>query len=179
MSTPEEALQTPVLPELDACLAQAGLRRTRATLAVVGLFARQPGWWAAHADVEQAMMGMGLEVNRVTLYRLLDRLAHAGLLNRRADDPTRTWRFTLSPGIVPHAALPATAEPQGGEVVPRFECDACHCQFDLVDASPPTQAVAQQLLQALASLGHHGQRVDLAVHGTCAECAHPDEGSKA
>lgn len=177
MTTPDESLQTPVLPELDACLAQAGLRRTRATLAVVGLFARQPGWWAAHADVEQAMAGMGLEVNRVTLYRLLDRLAHAGLLIRRADDPTRTWRFTLSPGILPPVSVADAQEPGSSQVVPRFECDACHCQFDLVDARSPTQAVAQQLLQALASLGHHGQRVDLAVHGTCAECAHPDGGT--
>jgi Fur family transcriptional regulator, ferric uptake regulator len=176
MTTPEEPLNSPVLPELDACLAQAGLRRTRATLAVLGLFARQPGWWAGHADVEQAMSAVGLEVNRVTLYRLLDRLAHAGLLLRRADDPTRTWRFALSPGILPTVAPSAPAGSGGSEVVPRFECDACHCQFELVDASTPTQAVAQQLLQALASLGHHGQRVDLAVHGTCAGCASPDGG---
>lgn len=176
MNTPDESLQTPALPELDACLARAGLRRTRATLAVVGLFARQPGWWASHADVEQSMLGLGQEVNRVTLYRLLDRLAHAGLLTRRADDPTRTWRYTLSPAILSSASSVHDGATGGSPVIPRFECDACHCRFDLVDATTPTQAVAQQLLQALASLGHHGQRVDLAVHGTCAECSHPFAG---
>jgi Fur family ferric uptake transcriptional regulator len=34
-----------------------------------------------------------LDINRVTLYRLLDRLAACGVLQRHADDGARTWRF--------------------------------------------------------------------------------------
>lgn len=171
MNHPDDLFHTPVLPALDAWLSAAGLRRTRATLAVMQLFASDASWSATHADVEQALRARGLEVNRVTLYRLLDRLAHSGLLARHADDPTRTWRFALASGVLwPNS--PA-ADGAVGSVVPRFECDACHRQFHLTEASPPTQAVAEQLLQALASLGHQGQRVDLAVHGTCAGCAQP------
>jgi Fur family ferric uptake transcriptional regulator len=179
MTDAEDLLHTPVLPALDAWLAQAGLRRTRATLAVVQLFASDATWSATHAEVEQALHGKGLEVNRVTLYRLLDRLAQSGLLVRHADNPTRTWRFSLADGVL-QAAQPGAAGGEGAAaVVPRFECDACHRQFRLTEASPPTQAVAEQLLQALASLGHQGQRVDLAVHGTCAGCAQPDAAAAA
>jgi Fur family ferric uptake transcriptional regulator len=62
-------------------------------------------------------------------------------------------------------------------VVPRFECDACHRQFRLAQASPPTQAVADQLLKALATQGHQGQRVDLSIHGTCNVCVNPADGA--
>lgn len=152
--------------ELDLCLAQAGLRRTKATRAVLQLFVADGSWSATHADVEAALQAQGLDVNRVTLYRLLDRLASTGLLSRHADDTARTWRY----------ALPAEAIGTDQSVVPRFECDACHRQFRLTQASPPTQAVADELLKALATLGHHGQRVDLSIHGTCNVCVDPAEG---
>lgn len=151
---------------MDAWLAGAGLRRTRATRAVLQLFVADGSWSATHADVEAALLAQGLDVNRVTLYRLLDRLASTGLLVRHADDAARTWRYTL-------------ARPSGGNdegLVPRFECDACHRQFRLNEASPPTQAVADELLKTLASLGHQGQRVDLSIHGTCNVCVDPPEG---
>ncbi|MDT4889574.1 hypothetical protein FQZ97_1262840 [compost metagenome] len=57
--------------------------------------------------------------------------------------------------------------------LPRFECDACHRQFRLTDASEPTRAVTHDLFAALARLGHHGERVDVSIHGTCAGCAEP------
>lgn len=149
--------------ELDHWLAQAGLRRTKATRAVLQLFLTDGSWSATHADVDAALRTQGLDVNRVTLYRLLDRLASTGLLARHADDAARTWRYALASD---------TTGADGG-VVPRFECDACHRQFHLTEASPPTQAVADQLLKTLATLGHHGQRVDLSIHGTCNVCVEP------
>jgi Fur family ferric uptake transcriptional regulator len=158
----------PADAELDVWLSQAGLRRTRATRAVLRLFVADGSWAATHADVEVALTAQGLAVNRVTLYRLLDRLAATGLLSRHADDAARTWRYALAPEV-------ANGD---GSVVPRFECDACHRQFRLTEASPPTQAVADQLLKTLASLGHQGQRVDLSIHGTCNVCVDPvDAGS--
>lgn len=153
--------------ELDLWLTQAGLRRTKATRSVLQLFVADGSWSATHADVEAALQAQGLDVNRVTLYRLLDRLASTGLLSRHADDAARTWRY----------ALPADATGADKGVVPRFECDACHRQFRLTQASPPTQAVADELLKALATLGHHGQRVDLSIHGTCNVCVDPAEGA--
>lgn len=153
--------------ELDSWLAHAGLRRTRATRAVLQLFVADASWSATHAEVEAALMKQGLDVNRVTLYRLLDRLAAAGLLARHADDAVRTWRYALAAGVL------AGNVDGDGNVVPRFECDACHRQFRLTEASPPTQAVADQLLKTLATLGHQGQRVDLSIHGTCNVCVDP------
>lgn len=150
--------------EIQARLEQAGLRRTLATRAVLGLFLASPQGWVTHAQAQASLRARGLGINRVTLYRLLDRLAGCGVLQRHADDEARTWRFGLAPSAIDG--------PQAG-VVPRFECDACHRQFRLTEASEPTRAVADDLCRALARLGHQGLRVDFSVHGTCAGCVEP------
>lgn len=150
-------------------LTRAGLRRTPATLAVLRWFARDAARSATHAEVEAALQPLGLSVNRVTLYRLLDRLVTAQLLVRHTDDLHRTWRYSLNA-----VRTPDPTEPLGGQRwLPRFECDACHRQFRLTQASAPTQAMAQHMLSALASLGHQGQRVDVSIHGTCSGCVAP------
>jgi Fur family transcriptional regulator, ferric uptake regulator len=150
----QEAVSVPT--ELQARLERAGLRRTLATRAVLGLFLANPQGTLSHAQALASLQARGLDLNRVTLYRLLDRLAACGVLQRHADDGARTWRYGL-------------ADTEEG-LAPRFECDACHRQFRLTEASAPTRAVATDLLRTLASLGHHGQRVDLSIHGTCASC---------
>ena len=146
-----------VPPEIQTRLEAAGLRRTLATRAVLGLFLAHPQGSLSHAQALASLQARGLDINRVTLYRLLDRLAACGVLQRHADDDARTWRY----GLVA----------SGDEALaPRFECDACHRQFRLTEASEPTQAVARDLFRTLARLGHQGQRVDLSIHGTCAGC---------
>ena len=159
--TPKEPLGVP--PEIQTRLEQAGLRRTLATRAVLGLFLARPLGGLTHAQALAALTARGLDINRVTLYRLLDRLAGCGVLLRQADE-SRNWRFTL--------ALAAPAAREEG-TLPRFECDACHRRFELTDASEPTRAVTHDLFAALARLGHHGERVDVSIHGTCAGCAEP------
>lgn len=154
VTTAKEAGAVP--PEIQTRLEAAGLRRTLATRAVLGLFLAQPQGALSHAQALSALNARGLDINRVTLYRLLDRLAACGVLQRHADD-ARTWRFSLAGGA-----------PSAG--APRFECDACHRQFRLTNASEPTRAVATDLFRALALMGHQGQRLDLSVHGTCAGC---------
>lgn len=173
MPTPADAVQATKITdtELDGWLVHAGLRRTQATRAVLQLFVADAGWSATHAEVETVLKLQGVEINRVTLYRLLDRLATTGLLARHVNDLTRSWRFALAPDRL--CAAGAGAGAGVGGVVPRFECDACHRQFRLTEASPPTQAVADELLKALATLGHQGQRVDLSIHGTCNVCVDP------
>ncbi|MES2889646.1 MAG: Fur family transcriptional regulator [Pseudomonadota bacterium] len=160
-SKPKEVLGVP--PEIQSRLEKAGLRRTLATRAVLGLFLARPAGGLTHAQALASLTARGLDINRVTLYRLLDRLAGCGVLQRQADD-ARTWRFSL--------ALPEPAAVEEG-ALPRFECDACHRQFRLTDASEPTRAVTHDLFAALARLGHHGDRVDVSIHGTCAGCAEP------
>ncbi|MGI9215628.1 MAG: Fur family transcriptional regulator [Hydrogenophaga sp.] len=142
--------------DIQARLERAGLRRTLATRAVLGLFLANPQGTLSHAQALVSLTARGLDINRVTLYRLLDRLAACGVLQRHADDGARTWRY----GLADHE--------QG--LAPRFECDACHRQFRLTEASEPTRAVATDLFRTLARLGHQGQRVDLSIHGTCASC---------
>jgi Fur family ferric uptake transcriptional regulator len=161
MSTrpPRETASVP--PHIQTRLEAAGLRRTLATRAVLGLFLAQPSGGLTHAQALGALTARGLDINRVTLYRLLDRLAACGVLQRHTDEQARTWRFSLAP-------VEADAAEEGA--LPRFECDACHRQFRLTDASAPTRAIAQDLLDTLARLGHHGERVDVSVHGTCAGC---------
>ena len=157
--TPPDSAGVP--PEIQTRLEAAGLRRTLATRAVLGLFLASPQGTLSHAQALASLQARGLDINRVTLYRLLDRLAACGVLQRHADDDARTWRYGL-------AASDTDAQ------APRFECDACHRQFRLTEASDRTQAVARDLFRTLARLGHQGQRVDLSIHGTCAGCVPPE-----
>lgn len=159
--TPKEPLGVP--PEIQTRLEKAGLRRTLATRAVLGLFLARPTGGLTHAQALASLTARGLDINRVTLYRLLDRLAGCGVLLRQTDD-ARTWHFSL--------ALPVAELAKEG-ALPRFECGACHREFRLTDAIEPTQAATHDLLAALARLGHQGQRVDVSIHGTCAACAEP------
>ena len=157
------AKESAVPPEIQTRLEAAGLRRTLATRAVLGLFLANPQGALSHAQALTSLTARGLNINRVTLYRLLDRLASCGVLQRHADDGARTWRYGLAD--------------TGEGLVPRFECDACHRQFRLTEASAPTQAVASDLFRTLAVMGHQGLRVDVAIHGTCASCV-PGAGTK-
>lgn len=145
-------------------LEAAGLRRTLATRAVLGLFLAQPPGGLTHAQAMNALTARGLDINRVTLYRLLDRLAVCGVLQRQTDDEERTWRFSLAPE---HGAASRAAPADG---LPRFECDACHRQFAVAGAADPMRALTRDLQRLLSQLGHQGERVDVAVHGTCADC---------
>lgn len=141
------------------------MRATRATRALALLYANQPHAAWSEAEVEAALAAAGAPVNRVTVYRMLDRFAAAGLLLKQVD-AARVTRYALAP--------------QGEEgAAPRFECDDCHRQFRLSQGAAPVQSALQEVLQALASAGHEGLAVDIAVRGRCAGCAHPGAGAAA
>lgn len=143
----------------------AGMRATRATRALAQLFEARPDAALSEAEVEAALAAAGAPVNKVTVYRMLDRFAAAGLLQRQVD-AARVTRFALAP--------------QGGEgTAPRFECGDCHRQFRLAQGSARVQSALKQVLQALATAGHESLAVDIAVRGRCAGCAHPAEGAAA
>ncbi|MFD1712466.1 hypothetical protein FVQ98_09385 [Ottowia sp. GY511] len=152
-----------LLPERALRLRMAGLRRTRALQAVLALFDGAPGWSPTHAQLAERLQALGEPVNAVTLYRLLERLVGAGLLARRTSGAERVWRF----------CMPALAEAQSPHG-PLFECDACQRQIPLPEDDPAARAVAEALRQTLARQGHQAARVDLAVHGTCADCREAD-----
>ena len=140
-----------------------GLRSTRATRVLLAFFASRPDAALSEAEVEIALAQAGVVVNRVTVYRLLERLTTAGLLRRQVN-MQRVARFGL-------AAAPDE------KVAPRFECDDCHRQFRLSQGSERMQSAVRQMLKALACAGHEDLAVDIAVRGRCAGCAHPPEAA--
>ena len=180
---------SPLTPEVLERLHAAGLRLTVATRAVLGVLAAAPNSSPCHFEVLAQLKARGVAINRVTLYRLLDRLAACGLLLRHPDPNERRWRFTWA-GASPTPASPVSPAAQTA-LQPHFECDSCHQLLPLAlepgaaapGAMPQTQtpaeheaqlhaqALAQNWAAALAALGHRAQWLDLTLHGTCAGCS--------
>lgn len=143
----------------------AGMRSTRASQAVLALFAARPDAVVSEAEVERSLRSQGIAVNRVTVYRLLNKLHAAGLLQRSVD-AERIARY-----------MPSGAD-AGGQA-PRFECDACHQQFRLAGQQARLQTALRALRQELQAAGHAELRLDLAVRGRCAGCAQEPDGGPA
>lgn len=145
---------SPLTPEVLERLHDAGLRLTVATRAVLGVLAGSPQSSPCHFEVLAQLKARGVAINRVTLYRLLDRLAACGLLLRHPDPNERRWRFTWAgasptpastPVLLAAAATAAPESPAAPErpaptathssrtnpaaqtaLQPHFECDSCH-----------------------------------------------------
>ena len=140
---------------IDALLSAHGLRRTAAARLVLGWLLAHPDTSYTHAQLQTALSGEGpLALDRVTLYRLIDRLTQVGLLLCRVD-ARRVRRY--------------------------FECQSCHRDSPLTGAlSGALQAngndlerAAQSALHALQALGYQGLSLDVAVRGVCADCSTP------
>lgn len=154
-------------PDILRRLQAAGLRRTLATRAVIGVFLVRPGQGLTHAQVLAALGSRGHAPNRVTLYRLLERLAAAGVLSRRTDDD-RTWRFALL------TDAPDARRDSGSA---RFECRACHRDRSLTGPGQAGADATRSLMRALARLGHQGEAVEWTVKGLCADCRQQEGGA--
>ncbi len=150
MPTTKDSTALP--PEIQRRLEAGGLRRTLLTRVVVGVFLDPSRVDLSHPQVLSLLEARGLSVDRVTLYRLLDRLAACGVLQRRSDTQTRIWRYRLASTVT------------GGD--PLFECDGCHRQYPLADTVGGAEAWAG-LFSELARTGHR----QLSIHGTCPSCA--------
>lgn len=139
------------------------MRATRATRAVLALWEQRCDALLSQAEVEAALHGQGVPVNRVTVYRLLDRLAATGVL-RRSVDAARVARYAR--------AAQGAARDTGAAA--HFECADCHSAFRLGGqgggADDPLQAALRQLHQALAATGLQGQAIDVSVTGLCQDC---------
>lgn len=161
--SPESAAIDPI----DALLSAHGLRRTAAARVVLGYLLAHPDTSYTHAQLQEAVSGDGsLALDRVTLYRLIDRLTQVGLLLCRVD-ARRVRRYQAMPASV-HA-------------MPHFECQSCHRDSPLTGALSDAlrsggndlERAAESALQALKALGYQGLSVDFAVRGVCADCATP------
>ena len=161
------ASQLPSDP-IDALLSAHGLRRTVAARLVLGWLLAHPDTSYTHAQLQAALVGDGADgtdapgvaLDRVTLYRLIDRLTLAGLLLCRVD-ASRVRRYQAMPSSV-HA-------------IPHFECQSCHRDSPLAGALQANaldlERAAASALQALQALGYQGMSMDFAVRGVCVDCA--------
>ena len=137
----------------ETLLRKSGLRVTRAAQTVLELLARasQP---LTHDDVVAAYTANAGEVpDRVTVYRVLDRLVEAGLCDRRVG-ADRVNRFSRH------------VEAASGNI---FECDLCHKVLAL-PADPGLPKVMSRLGRELRKQGIDTRRTALTLHGTCGEC---------
>ena len=159
---PESATPDPI----DALLSAHSLRRTAAARRVLGWLLAHPDTSYTHAQLQTALSGVSGEgpsaLDRVTLYRLIDRLTQVGLLLCRVDG-SRVRRYQAMPLSV-HA-------------IPHFECQSCHRDSPLAGAllanADDLERAAQSALATLKALGYQGLSVDFAVRGVCADCAAP------
>ena len=153
---------------IDTLLSAHGLRRTAAARLVLGWLLAHPDTSYTHAQLQAALVADGADgtdapgvaLDRVTLYRLIDRLTQVGLLLCRVD-ASRVRRYQAMPTCV-HAS-------------PHFECQSCHRDSPLAGALQANaldlERAAASALQALQALGYQGMSMDFAVRGVCVDCA--------
>ncbi len=142
-------------------LRDRGLRVTRAAQTVLELLEHtsQP---LTHDEVAAAYTtATGEEPDRVTIYRVLDRLVEVGLCDRRVG-ADRVNRFARH------------VEAASGNT---FECDQCHKVLAL-PSDPELPKVMGRLGRALRKQGIDTRRTALTLHGTCGDCV-PAEAAPA
>lgn len=103
----------------------------------------------SHHEIERAIEQRGFDVDRVTLYRVLDWLVERNLAHRIAAED-RVWRFNAVDFI--HAADHA-----------HFHCTRCGQIFCL---DGPQSANAFVLPE-----GYRSERAEITIHGRCPRCA--------
>jgi len=156
--------ERPASDPIDVLLSAHGLRRTAAARKVLGWLLAHPDTSYTHAQLQVALTDdSAAALDRVTLYRLIDRLTQVGLLLCRVDSQ-RVRRYQAMPVSV--------------RAIPHFECQSCHRDSPLSGAlqanADDLERAAQTALDALQALGYQGMRLDLAVRGLCLDCvAHP------
>jgi Fur family transcriptional regulator, ferric uptake regulator len=130
-----------------------GLRGTLATKRVLSCL-QSTDEPLSHDAIEHLLQAdsSASPIDRVTLYRILERLCQAGLA-RKISHSDRTWRFALA------------SQDESGI----FECDTCH------QLTPLEQDA--QLSEAMALIGSYLKTKGLAstqsfvnAHGVCAKC---------
>ena len=158
---------------IDVLLSAHGLRRTSAARLVLGWLLAHPDTSYTHAQLQTALaddgdVAPGAALDRVTLYRLIDRLTQVGLLLCRVD-ANRVRRYQAMPSSV-HA-------------MPHFECQSCHRDSPLAGAlkanAQDLERAAQTALEALKALGYQDMSMDFAVRGVCVDCASGTAGAAA
>jgi len=129
-------------------LATTGARQTRARREVLGalLAARQA---LSHHELERRLKH-GHDVDRVTLYRVLEWLTAKGLAHKLAGDD-RVWRYSATGHAHVHGRSHA-----------HFECSSCGKVICLDEARLP---------EIPLPAGYRRRAVEITVKGRCDGCA--------
>ena len=151
----------PSVDPIHELLMAHGLRRTPTSTLVLGWFLAHPDTSYTHAQLLTVLAeDQHQSLDKVTLYRVVDRLTQVGLLLCRVD-VHRVRRFQAMPVSV--------------HTIPHFECQTCHRDSPLNEAlqasADDLERAAQNALLALQALGYQGYSVDVAVRGVCAACS--------
>jgi len=129
-------------------LAERGARATRARIDVLSaLLAADEA--LSHHDVERRL-ARGHDIDRVTLYRVLEWLTAQGLVHKVSGDD-RIWRFSAA-GHAGGGAAHAHAH---------FECSDCGRVICLDEARVPMIALPP---------GFRRRKIEVTVKGTCDAC---------
>jgi Fur family transcriptional regulator, ferric uptake regulator len=137
---------------MESRLSSAGLRSTVARRAVLAVLDRAERA-LSHADIEATLAE---PLDRVTLYRTLDRFVEAKIVSRSVG-PDRVSRFALL------APLGASA-PQQHEAHAHFHCDDCGRVYCLPSRPPRHPPLPDGFALEGASLNFHGHCAACAAH---------------
>ncbi|NJM44631.1 MAG: hypothetical protein HC858_12945 [Brachymonas sp.] len=140
-------------PDWPALLHAKGLRVTQATLLVLELM-QQAHSALSHEELEQLVIALDAsnKPDRVTLYRILERLCQAGLL-RKVRHSDRSWRFALA------------QEQETGN----FECTECH-ELTPLEADEKLSEAMALIGTYLKTKGQQAVPSFLNAQGVCAKC---------
>lgn len=141
----------------------AGMRSTRATRALLALLRSQSAQRLSAADAEAALARVGVVVNRVTVFRALDRLAQAGLLRRQVGDD----RVTRYQWCSDSAAAQRMSGPVEEGWVMYFRCQQCQQRVAIDSTAPGIRQALQGLARSLPAVG---QLQQLELQGCCTAC---------
>lgn len=141
----------------ETLLTGAGERATAARLAVLTLLLDSPRA-LTHNELAAAARDGGTELDRVTLYRVLDWLVEKGLAHKIAGED-RVWRFNAM-------AAGASGLAEAHEHA-HFQCSRCGRLYCLGDLRP--------VFAFTLPPGFRCEHAELTLRGLCPECLGADD----
>ncbi len=101
-----------------------------------------------HREIADQLLDTKNQLDRVTLYRVLEWMSRKGLIHKIAGDD-RVWRFRVNTEIRTHQHA-------------HFKCNRCAKVICLKDS--------KYNLTSLLPLGYSLQEIELTIKGVCSEC---------
>lgn len=136
----------------ETLLKGAGERPTAARLAVLDILLAAPTA-LTHTDIAGEARKAGVELDRVTLYRVLDWLVEKGLAHKIAGED-RVWRFNAMAG--------GAHDQPGAHEHAHFQCSRCGRMYCLDDLRP--------VFAFTLPPGFRCDHAELTLRGICPDC---------